>query len=196
MSGEQTLDDLVEKINEGDPQAIEALFLAHEAALRLIVRRQLSGWLRAKFDSVDVVHSVWARLLPGLREGRWRFASAGELRAFLVRVTRNRLSTRAQRAALEVEYARGRPDADTPPVSREPPPSEAAAADELWKSLLTECPAAHRQVLRLKREGVPLDRIAALTGLHPSSVRRILYDLLRRFTERRRGGATEPEAGG
>jgi RNA polymerase sigma factor (sigma-70 family) len=185
----------MERLNGGDAEAIEAAFLAHEPALRLIVRRQLAGWLRAKFDSVDVVHSVWARLLPGLRQGRWRFASAGELRAFLVRVTRNHLTNRAHRAALEVQYARGRSDPAGAPVSPEPGPAEAAAADELWERLLAVCPPSHREVLRLKREGTPLDRIAALTGLHPSSVRRILYEVMRRVTGKPEGGAAEPGSG-
>jgi RNA polymerase sigma-70 factor (ECF subfamily) len=192
MGGDQALERLLEKLNSGDAQAIEAALRAHEMGLRLIVRRQLSGWLRAKFDSVDVVHSVWVRLLPGLRAGRWQFASTAELRAFLVRATRNRLSTRAQRAALEMGYARARSDADTPPASREPAPAEAAAANELWERLLGLCPAAHREVLRLKREGAPLDRIADLTGLHPSSVRRILYEVMRRVTGKLQANGVEP----
>jgi DNA-binding IclR family transcriptional regulator len=36
-------------------------------------------------------------------------------------------------------------------------------------------------VLELKNQGAPLAEIAAQTGLHKSSVRRILYDLQRRL---------------
>jgi DNA-binding CsgD family transcriptional regulator len=41
-------------------------------------------------------------------------------------------------------------------------------------------------VVRLRREGRTVDEIAAQTGLHPSSVRRLLYDLARRLGVRRK----------
>ncbi len=43
------------------------------------------------------------------------------------------------------------------------------------------CPPAHRDLLDLKRRGFPLAEIATRTGLHESSVRRILYDLARKL---------------
>jgi RNA polymerase sigma-70 factor (ECF subfamily) len=46
--------------------------------------------------------------------------------------------------------------------------------------MLAQCPQGHRQILRLKRQGLPLAEIADRTGLHEGSVRRILYDLARR----------------
>jgi RNA polymerase sigma-70 factor (ECF subfamily) len=70
------------------------------------------------------------------------------------------------------------------PAMRQPQPSEMAEADELWEEMLALCPPAHRELLRLKRQGVPLAEIAARTGLHESSVRRILYDLSRRWSRR------------
>ena len=43
------------------------------------------------------------------------------------------------------------------------------------------CPPAHREILEWKGQGVPLGEIAARTGLHESSVRRILYELAQRL---------------
>jgi RNA polymerase sigma-70 factor (ECF subfamily) len=48
---------------------------------------------------------------------------------------------------------------------------------------LTLCPPAHRELLQLKRQGLSLAELAARTGLHASSIRRILYTLARRFAE-------------
>jgi RNA polymerase sigma-70 factor (ECF subfamily) len=42
-------------------------------------------------------------------------------------------------------------------------------------------PKSMRELLRLKREGHSLAEIAARTGLHESSVRRILYELARKL---------------
>ena len=67
------LDQLIERLNDGDVVAAERAFLAYEPYLRMAVRRQLNGPLRAKLDSMDIVQSVWADLLSGFREAGWRF---------------------------------------------------------------------------------------------------------------------------
>jgi RNA polymerase sigma-70 factor (ECF subfamily) len=53
-----------------------------------------------------------------------------------------------------------------------------------------QCPPAHREILVLKRQGLLLSEIAARTGLHEGSIRRILYDLARRLAVPRRMNAT------
>ncbi len=65
MNDEQ-LDDLIEKLNGGDTAAAEQAFLAYEPYLRMAIRRQLTGPLRSKLDSMDIVQSVWADVLRGL----------------------------------------------------------------------------------------------------------------------------------
>src|SRR5206468_9905390 len=129
--------------------------------------------LRAKFDSVDVVQSVWADLLRGFREAGWRFASAAHLRAFLVKVTRNRLTDRHRHfnRALEREQTLADANLHGGPPSRQPRPSELVQADDLWEKMLALCPPAHHEILRLKRQGLRLTEIAARTGLHEGSVR-------------------------
>src|SRR5579884_2591387 len=91
---QEPLDSLLERLTAGDPAAAEEVFRAYEPYLRMVVRRQLPAWLRPKFDSLDVVQSVWADLLDGFRAGGWRFADAAHLRAFLVKVTQNRFIER------------------------------------------------------------------------------------------------------
>ncbi len=72
------------------------------------------------------------------------------------------------------------------PEARQPRPSEVAQGNELWKLMLDECPPAHREILFLKRQGLPLAEIAARSGLHEGSIRRILYDLARKLAVSRR----------
>ncbi len=181
-----TLDHLLEQLHSGDEAAIERAFLAHEPYLRMVVRRQLPGDLRAKFDSVDIIQSVWVHVLDGFREGGWRFANAAQLRAFLVRVTQNRFIDRARQHQRKLRHEQKLTAADWEglPSPRQPEPSEEAQAAELWEQMLALCPPAHHALLDLKRQGFPLAEIAARTGLHESSVRRILYDLARRLAEK------------
>jgi RNA polymerase sigma-70 factor (ECF subfamily) len=180
MSNEP-LSDLLDKLRGGDPTAAEEVFRTYEPHLRIVVRRHLPQRLRAKFDSLDVVQSVWADVLNGFRDAGWRFADAGHLCAFLVTITRRRLTDRLRhfRAALKHEH----PLEELPPeslgASNQPRPSEIAQANDLWQKMLAVCPPVHHEVLQLRRDGLRLQEIAARTGLHEGSVRRILRQVAR-----------------
>src|SRR5258708_28947675 len=103
-------------MREGDSRAAEQVFLAYEPELRLIVRRQLSRRLRAKFDSLDVVQSVWARVLDDFRERGCHLTSTAHLRNFLFQVTRNCLTDRLRRYRLALEREQPLREASTTPA--------------------------------------------------------------------------------
>jgi RNA polymerase sigma-70 factor (ECF subfamily) len=179
------LDSLLERLNRGDDEAAERVFLDYQPYLRVVVRRRLTPALRAKFDSMDVIQSAWADVLRGFREAGWQFPDRDRLKAFLARVTYNHFVDTCRKHGPEVGRGRRLADED-PPASGWPRASEVAQADELWERMLELCPPDHRELLRLKKEGLPLAEIAARTGLHEGSVRRILYDLARRLSEKER----------
>src|SRR3954463_6230310 len=91
------LDRLLEQLNGGDAAAAEQVFRDYEPYLRILVRRQLRPAHRAKFDSMDVVQSVWADVLEGLREPGWHFADRAQFGAFLARLARNRFIDRCRK---------------------------------------------------------------------------------------------------
>ena len=175
------LDDLVERLSKGEMPATDALYAELSPYLRLVVRRNLPRRLRAKFDSVDVVQSVWADFIDGLNDGRWRFDGAAQLRAFLLKSTRNRLIDRVRqfRRAVELERSLSPGAAGSRWECPDPRPSEHAQAHDLWRHLLRVCPPEHRELLRMKCDGAPLAAIAERTGLHIDSVRRALRQLAR-----------------
>ena len=188
------LNALLERLTSGDPQAAERVFLTYEPYLRMVVRRHLSPGLRAKFDSVDIVQSVWADVLDGFRRAGWRFEDAEHLRAFLVKATRHRFIDRYRQhqRALEHERPLAEGEGDGGPVSPGPRPSEVAKADDLWDKLLALCPPEHHELLRLKRQGLGAPEIAARTGLHEDSVRRVLRQLARRLALQQPSPAPPP----
>jgi RNA polymerase sigma-70 factor (ECF subfamily) len=177
------LQNLLEQLCQGDVDAAEQVFRSYEPYLRKVVRRQLPAQLRARFDSVDIVQSVWADLLEGFREAGWRFPDAAHLQAFLVKVTRHRFIDRFRQNQASVAHERPVPFSDLADRSPSPlpRPHELAEAQELWERMLALCPAEHQEVLRLKRQGLLLTEIADRTGLHEGSVRRILRTLARRL---------------
>lgn len=175
---EAAADALIERLARGDMQAAGALFDAYAPYLRALVRRQLSDQLRAKFDSDDVVQSVWVQVVRRLGRDGWSVEDEGRLRAMLATIARRRLLTRVRQLSPSAAAETAAADA-VPDDSRHPRPSEVVQAAELWNTMLDLCPAEHHPVLILRREGLPLTEIAARTGLHEGSVRRILRRLAR-----------------
>src|SRR6516165_11668579 len=163
-----SLDTLLEKLARGESEAAERVFREYEPYLRAMVRRRLTPMLRAKFDSMDVVQSAWVDVLEGYREERWQFTDQEHLRAFLARVTYNHFVNhcRRNRPAMEHERPLFADEYSAQAASDQPRPSQVAQADELWTTMMDLCPAGHRPILELKRQGVPLAEIAARTGLH------------------------------
>jgi RNA polymerase sigma factor (sigma-70 family) len=190
------LDELIEKLNGGDIAAAERAFLAYEPYLRMAVRRQLTGPLRSKLDSMDIVQSVWADILGGFRQAGWRFTDRSHLRAFLIKVARNRLIDRRRQhhRALEQERPLELAAPEDLTQANQPRPSEIAQERELWARMLQECSPAHREILILKRQGLPNAEIARRTGLHEGSIRRILYDLARRLALPPRNSSSRPDS--
>ena len=83
--------------------------------------------------------------------------------------------------SLDCEQPLNSTDEEKLPSLHQPDADAEMQAGDVWAQLLALCPQSHRELLRLKRQGYPLAEIAARTGLHESSIRRILYDLARRF---------------
>src|SRR5688500_2536872 len=174
-----TLDALLEKLNGGDRAAAGQAFAAYEPYLRKVVRRLLPAELRAKFDSIDVVQSVYGDVLSAFRAGGMRFGTVAQLRAFLIKATRNRFIDRVRRhqTAARLERPLGDLEPNHLPTSSRPRPSETASAAELWDRLLALCPPEHHKLLRLRRRGATVVEIAAQVGMHEGSVRRVLREL-------------------
>src|SRR5687768_13861546 len=149
-----SLDALLDKLNGGDDRAAEQVFLAYEPYLRKVVRRLLPAELRAKFDSIDVLQSVCGDVLVAFRAGGMRFNTAAQLRAFLIKATRNRFIDRVRQhqTAVRLERPLGDTEPEHLPRSTQPRPSEAAAAGELWDRLLALCPTEHHRLLVLRRD--------------------------------------------
>jgi RNA polymerase sigma factor (sigma-70 family) len=178
----EPLDLLLEPLNRGDQAAVEQVVADYEPYLRVLVRRSLPAPLRGKFDSLDVVQSVWVHVLHGLREGSWAITDRARLLALLVTVTRRRLVSRYRhyRPSLEREQPGGA-DLEELPAPREDRPSEVVQAGDLWEKMLALCPPEHHEVLRLRRQGLLLHEIAERIRMHEGSVRRILRRLARQL---------------
>jgi RNA polymerase sigma factor (sigma-70 family) len=180
---DEPLDNLLARLCTGDKAAAEQVFVAFEPYLRKAVRRQLPATFRAKFDSTDILQSVWADALRGFRDAGWRFVDADHLRGFLFVATRNRMIDRVRQhsTALQREESLDNGDRKGIAASTQPRPSELAQAADVWTQIQAQCAVEHRPILELKRQGFTLAEIAERVDLHPDSVRRILRTLARQL---------------
>jgi RNA polymerase sigma-70 factor (ECF subfamily) len=177
----EPLDDLLVQLCSGDLAAAEQVFRTYEPYLRKVVRRRLPAPLRAKFDSVDILQSVWADVFRSFRDAGRRFVDADHLRAFLFIATRNRLIDRIRQHQRAVDREEPLGDGARSLPSPKPRPSEIAQAGDVWERILSCCPPEHHPIVRLRRQGFSLEEIGERTSRHPDSVRRILRSLARRL---------------
>jgi RNA polymerase sigma factor (sigma-70 family) len=178
----EALDGLLGGLTAGDPVAAEQIYRAIEPYLLNIVRARLPQMLRAKFDSTDILQSVWADALCGIRDERLQFDTADHLRSFLMVAARNRMIDRIRRYGNIAAREQAGSGAERLLIlpSAQPRPSEEAQASEMWEQLLVSCQSEHRPILELRRQGYSLAEIGARTGFHPDSIRRILRSLARK----------------
>jgi RNA polymerase sigma-70 factor (ECF subfamily) len=190
-SEETSIEQWIGRLNAGDISAVERVFSAYEPYLRIVIRRQLSRRLRVKVDSQDIVQSVFADMVSGVRKGTWRTANRGQLLALLRQIARRRIADRYQQHRRSIERELPLDDASpgSLPTSSEPRASEVARGNELWDRMMLACPADHHEIVKLRLHGLRIGEIAERTGLHEGSVRRILYELARRLSVSQRGEA-------
>ncbi len=175
-------DSLLARLREGDLTCAERLFREYEPYLRFIVRKEFSSRLRGKFDSTDVLQSVWECVLRDLQARGLEFASSGHLKTYLVQIARHRFFDQIRRNRGPLKHETAGPADQLSLASSAPRPSEEAQAHDVWGQLLNLCPPVHRQVLQLKRQGLSLAEISEQTGIHADSIRRILRNLARRYS--------------
>jgi RNA polymerase sigma-70 factor (ECF subfamily) len=171
------IDEVLARVSRGDPTVAEHLHAAYAAYVRVVVRRRLPAHLRARLDSADVAQSVWAQVVRRIEAG-WRVGTEPELRAMIAVIARRRAATRARAISPRAEQPGGTAVAAAP-ARNQPSPSQVAGATDLWERMLRLCSPEHRDILRLRRDGLALAEVAARTGLHEGSVRRILRQLFR-----------------
>jgi RNA polymerase sigma-70 factor (ECF subfamily) len=171
--------ELLDRLGRGDASATRDLLLAYSSYLRVVVRRTLSARLRPGCDSSDVLQSVWVQVARSLKAKGWKVENERQLRGLLAVIARRGVTKRARsQSRLETDPEAGS-QLDALPIQNQPRPSEAAVGEELWQRMLDRCPPQHHRVLELRRCGLPLAEVAAQTGLHEGSVRRIIRQLAR-----------------
>ena len=185
---------LVERFRQGDQEAERLLFDRYSRRLLDLVASRLPPGVARRFGPEDVVQSVLGSLCRALKEGSPTLERSGDLWAWLLQITFNKLSNRiAFHLAAKRSVMR---ENDLPKVnesaygqdfviwSREPSVEDLAAiADEL-DYLFGPHEATLRRVVDLRLQDFTVTEIAERLGVSHTTVGRHLKKIVRRFEDR------------
>ena len=178
------LSELLNGLRAGDRDACSQLYERFGPTIQAAVRRRLNSRLRARFDSIDFVHDVWASFLAMPPE-RHSFGDPQELIGYLSRVARNkvideyrrRFSSQKDNARIELRLDHDNEKIERPMPTSTPTPSQWVIADEELHQLLSRLPLGHRAIVLRLREGYSIEDIARLANVSRSTVDRVVKRL-------------------
>ncbi len=90
----QSLDELIQRIREGDQDASTMLYDRYVRRLIGLVRRELPPQYRTRFDSEDIVQSAMSSFFVRMRKGEFDFRNSGQLWHLLAAIAMNKLRER------------------------------------------------------------------------------------------------------
>jgi RNA polymerase sigma factor (sigma-70 family) len=181
--------DLVERIKDGDDDAMGRLMEESRDALQRIARSLLGSALRPQLDSVDLVQSVQLILWLGLKTGRFSLANSQALLALAKTLLRRKVSRYWRQAKQEVA---GTVDCslidtvvDQPliPAKQETDPSRASDFEDVVEFFLGQLGDLDRELVKLRFQGYSTADAARHLNLDPGYLRVRLGRLRTRFAE-------------
>ncbi len=181
--------DLLRRAKGGDDASMRLLLERFEKEVRTIVRVRLPRSLRAEFDSMDFVQSVWRCVFttrgPALEEDVG--SDPGRFRGYLAGIARNKIYQEFRRRTRTYKYDRNREEPlyirrgtrDIPReiAGTEPTPSETVVAEDQLATALAGRPEFVGRVVQLRCEGRTLEEIAETTGRNERTIRRVLESI-------------------
>jgi RNA polymerase sigma factor (sigma-70 family) len=159
--------ELVLRVRAGDERAAEELVRAYETPIRVMVRSRLTDpALKRHFDSADVCQSVLASFFVRVAAGQYDLESPQQLVGLLVRMARNKLSSRVRfhhQERRDVHRLGGQAEADDVTVGQ-PGPERVVAGRELLQLLHARLTPEERTIAELRGQGNGWAEVAAELG--------------------------------
>ena len=190
MATHQTVTDfdaLIAQIRDGSDEAVTELVERYGRQLLLYVRRRMRrGKLRAKFDSVDFVQSIWASFFAVSRRMD-DFNTADSLVRYLSGMARNRMAYEFRKRfnvakyniTLEVEMDEQALTTSTALSADAPSASQVAIAREVLDRMLDGRSELHQQIIKMRLAGHRYVDIAKALDIDEGSARRIVREVHR-----------------
>jgi RNA polymerase sigma-70 factor (ECF subfamily) len=195
MPNNEEFNELLRRAKAGDDGAIRDILSQFEQDVQSMVRARLPRKLRSRFDSSDFVQSVWQSLFFDQGHGARDFDNVEHFRGFLFGMVRNKVHEQHRRLTRTGKYdmareeplyvRRGDREVVREVVSPDPSPSKAVQASERMAQLTAGRGPDEVEILNLRRQGLSFVEIAARTGIHERTVRRVIEDVRNRLEPQR-----------
>jgi RNA polymerase sigma factor (sigma-70 family) len=175
-------DELMARVRAGSAEAARQLYEEYGELVERAVRRRLHPRLRSVYETADFSQAVWASFLA-VPAQTCSFDTPEDLARFLCSVAANKVGMAQRKAGAkkrDVQRHVPMPGDDAPETPREhrnPTPSQAAIAGEAWERLLAGQVPQVRSVLDLLRRGHSHNEAAAMLGMTPKQIQRLLKKL-------------------
>ncbi|MFM7133582.1 MAG: sigma-70 family RNA polymerase sigma factor [Planctomycetota bacterium] len=164
--------DILQRMADGDVQAINALYERYEARILAAVTSKAGAHLRARVEPVDLKQEVVRRSLARIRD--FRPEDLAKLRWWFQRLAEEVVADEARRWAAGKRGAHGEVSMNDDrglldPTGSDPTPSKIVGKDEFMQKVglcLAEMPEHYREILdmRVNRQ-LPFRRIAEQLGI-------------------------------
>lgn len=177
---------LLERVRQGDRQAMTDLAHQYEARVRLMARVLLGPALRPYLDSIDLVQSVHRSLLVGLRQNRLDVRSPEHLLALALTMVRRKVARVWRRGQRQQRMSSSIGNSQLPEVlaalssTRDDPAAAARFTDQV-RQLYEGLSDTDRQLLELRVQGYSTAEIAEQLGIQPVALRVRLVRLRQRL---------------
>jgi len=170
-----------------DAEFERALVDRYTQRLLDLARRELPDVIRRRLDPEDVVQSVYRSFFHRLKEGRFTFGDHDDIWRLLAAMTyqkareAGKFHGRLRRSAWRDRSlsSDGAPTGSVEPESLEPGPDDLAMLMECLDRLVARLPDKYREIVVLRLNGEPIERIAASVGRSTRTVFRGLADIER-----------------
>lgn len=180
MLPSDVFNQLMIRVQAGDPDAAAELVRSYEADIRMEVRVRLrvqDGRVRRMLESMDIVQSVLASFFAGVAAGRLAPEHPQQLLALLVAMTRNKLLSQVRHQRRHRRDARRVQSLE--PVAfemhaSEESPSQVIAGRELLSEFRKRLSDEERQLSERRANGEPWTAIASVLGGTPDGRRKQL----------------------
>lgn len=186
---------LIDRLQQGDDDAIGQLFAAYSDRLAHMAARNISPGLLRRFDGEDVVQSVFRTFFRRHEQGKLAVQHREQLWKLLVTITILKTRTHARRHTAEKRNAAA--EQALPEsfdfLDQQPTPEDALALWEEIEVALVDLPDKAWDILALRLEGHPKSEIAKQLGVSRQTVHRLCDLLKQRLANRFQEYEIEPD---
>ena len=180
---------LIERIKDGDREALSALFEKHRPRLAVLIHYRISPELRSFFEVDDILQEAF---LEAFRDfDQFTYQSPGSFMSWLARIADHVMADLARSQGRQKRHAAEmlRFRSESNPLGPEPldskTPSRILAEEEGLRRLLAKLnslPENYRQaILLMKVEGLSTQEAAARLGKSNDATALLLHRALKRF---------------